>query len=90
MADLEAVGRLAFRQEGGNWAAYYALPHDMAGAVPLGSIRMAAVIANPERKQAFIDLMRDVVADILEIQIGSRPIWTAPTAAPEHERSGEA
>lgn len=82
------VGRLAMRQEGDNWNAYYAMPGTMEGAIFLGSIRMGAVVSNPERKTAFIHMMRDIVADIIETHTGFRPTWGGPQTAPEHERSG--
>jgi hypothetical protein len=84
------VGRLALRVEGDNWNAYYALPDTMEDAIFLGSIRIGALIDNEPRKQAFMDLMRDVVADGLEEAIGRRPSWTAPKDAPGDERSGSA
>lgn len=90
MSELQQVGRLALRHQGENWNAYYALEGTMEGAVFLGSIRMGAVTTSPKRKQGFIDLMRDVVADILEEKLGVRPEWRDPERAPEHERSGRA
>lgn len=82
------IGRLAMRQEGENWNAYYALPGTMKDPIFLGSIRMGAVTTNPTRKQAFMDMMRDIVSDIIEEETGVRPTWGGPTLAPEHERSG--
>jgi len=86
------IGRLAFRQEGEWWNAYYALTDTMEGAIPLGSIRLTAVTRasprNAYNKQAFIDLMRNLVADIIEEKSGTRPTWGEPHRAPEHERAG--
>lgn len=87
---MQQVGRLAMRHEGDNWVAYYALPDSMAETVLLGSIRMGAIVNNPERKQAFMDMMRDIVSDIIEDKTGVRPTWGGPIKAPEHERAGEA
>jgi hypothetical protein len=84
------VGRLAMRQEGGNWNAYLAPPDTMEKPLFLGSIRMGAIMRNPERKAAFMDMMRDVVSDIIEEQTGIRPSWGGPCSAPEHERAGTA
>lgn len=85
------IGRLALRQEGGNWVAYYApYTNTMEHAIVLGSIAMTAVIERPQRKAQFIDLMRDCVGDIVESVTGTRPVWGGPEAAPEHERSGHA
>ena len=90
MTGMEKIGRLAMRQEGGNWTAYYALPDSMEKSIFLGSIRMTAVAGNQERKQAFMQIMREIVSDIIETETGMRPTWGGPTAAPEHERAGEA
>lgn len=87
MSDKQ-IGRLAMRQEGQNWNAYYALPSTMDDAVFLGSIRLKAVTGNDERKAAFIEMMRGVVSDIIEQETGVRPGWAQPYAAPEHERAG--
>ncbi len=84
------IGRLAMRVEGNNWTAYYAAPDSMDGALLLGSISMAAVTNNTERKQAFMNMMRDIVSDHIEKEIGTRPEWGGPESAPEHERTGSA
>lgn len=84
------IGRLALRVEGDNWVAYYALLDSMVDAIPLGSIRMAAIRDNPARKEAFFGLMREVVADLFEETQGERPTWGKPKPAPEHERGGNA
>ena len=44
-------------------------------AVRLGSIRMAAIVDNPERHQAFMDTMRDIVSDTLKEIVRVRPAW---------------
>ena len=72
MSDQIQIGRLAMRQEGGNWVAYYAVKETMKDAVFIGSIRMAAIMRNRERKSAFMDMMRDIVADIIEESAGGR------------------
>jgi hypothetical protein len=85
---LAQIGHLAMRHEGENWNAYYALPDSMKDPIFLGSIRMGAVVGNPERKQAFMHMMRDIVSDVIEEKTGIRPTWGGPERAPEHERSG--
>lgn len=90
MRKQQQIGRLAMRQEGGNWNAYYALPDTMEAPIFIGSIRMAVVIGKPEKKAAFMDIMRDVISDIIEEQTGVRPVWGGATSAPEHERAGNA
>ena len=89
MDELQQIGRLALRHEGNFWNAYYALVGSMDGALLLGSIAMAAVTNNPDRKEAFMDMMRGVVSDLLEQNVGVRPDWPdEPQTAPEHERAG--
>lgn len=81
------VGRLAFREEGDLWVAYYAKPDTMDGALYLGSVRMAIITREPKRKEQFIGLMREAVADVLEDRTGVRPKWPEGIQpAPEHER----
>lgn len=90
MAEQE-LGRLAVRVEGEDWVAYYATRQDsMEDSVHLASIRMVTVVDNPDRKEAFLSLMKDIVSDIIEEAIGRRPSWKDPQPAPEHERSGNA
>jgi hypothetical protein len=83
------IGRLAMRQEGTNWVAYYAEPDTMMNAIFLGSIAMRFV-RDEKRKDAFMSMMKEAVTDILEEIVGERPSWPdPPTPAPEHERSKE-
>lgn len=92
-ADLmtnELMGRLAMRQEGNKWTAYYAMPGTMKDAVYLGQIAMRFVQTD-ERRDAFMALMKEAVGDVLQEITGMRPIWPdAPKPAPESERSGSA
>lgn len=83
------IGRLAMREEGENWNAYYAMPGTMEGAIFLGSIKLAFV-QQPDRKNAFMALMREAVGDLIEEQVGVRPIWGGEKPAPESERGGSA
>lgn len=84
------IGRLALRQEGDNWNAYYALEETMEEAQFLGSIHMSLIVSSEQRKAEFIALMRECIADMVEESTGLRPNWGGPTTAPEHERSGNA
>jgi hypothetical protein len=87
----QKVGRLALREEGENWNAYYAMPDTMDGALPLGSIKIGFAKRSDTTKRAFIDLMRECVADVIEDATGVRPTWPEGIQpAPEHERSGNA
>lgn len=88
--DKVQIGRLALRVEGDWWVAYYALTDTMKDALVLGTIKMAFITSNEEIKRAFMRLMQEAVADIIEETTGHRPSWNDPTGAPEHERSGSA
>jgi hypothetical protein len=79
------IGRLAMREEGDEWRAYYALPDSMRDAIFLGSIKMRFV-ANEQRKQAFMSLMREAIGDLIEEEVGVRPVWGGPKAAPFWEK----
>ena len=85
---MQQIGRLAMRQEGEYWKAYYAMPGSMKRKIFLGSIRMTAIVQNENRKQAFMDMMRSIVSDIIKDMMGARPTWRGPETAPEHERAG--
>lgn len=87
MANPRKIGRLAFRHEGDHWRAYYAEQGTMDEAVFLGSIPMVAA-EKPERKEAFITLMREIVGDLIEAEMGREVSWGDPYVAPEHERAG--
>lgn len=88
---LSQVGRVAFRVEGPNWNAYWALPDTMKGAVFIASTRFAAVEGKPERKSQFMAFVRAVISDLFVEHWGKRPEWPDPEGrpAPEHERTKE-
>lgn len=86
--NLVKVGRIAFREEGTMWNSYYAQPDTMEGAAHLGSIAMVSIRGNPTRKEDFIQLMRSVAGDILEVVIGAEPVWGGLEDAPEDEKAG--
>jgi hypothetical protein len=85
--DEVKAGRIAFREEGSHWNAYYAMPDTMKDAIWIGSIAIGCVTNKPHRKREFMTLMRNVVADLMEETGGPRPIWRDPETAPEHERT---
>lgn len=81
------VGRLAFREEGTMWNAYWAMPDTMVNAIWLGSIAMKGIVNNTRRKEAFMDLMQDLATEVLEDITGEKvEAWKRRTA-PEHERT---
>jgi len=88
---LSQIGRVAFRVEGNNWNAYWALPDSMKGAVFIASTRMRTVEGRPERKAQFMAFIRAAIGDLFEEQYGKRPEWPEPEghSAPEHERTRE-
>lgn len=83
--NLMPAGRLAFREEAGMWNCYYAKPGTMDGALLLNSIRMA-LISDRDVREACVDMMKLAASNIF----GAGTHWCAPTAAPEHERTGRA
>jgi hypothetical protein len=86
---LQKMGRIALREEGTMWNAYYALPDTIEGALFIGSIAMS-LVQREDRKQAFISLIRECVADIIEEKFGQRPTFPdGVIPAPEHERTRE-
>jgi len=83
----QAIGRLALRDEGEFWNAYYAETDTMDGALLLGSLHMRAAQI-PARKAQFMELMKEVVGDIIQDAVGARPEWPMKARrAPAHERA---
>lgn len=85
---MKEMGRMAFREEGRNWNAYYATPGTMKDAIFIGSINLRFV-EDASRRQIFMSLMQEAVGDLIEEITGARPTWPkGPQPAPESERSG--
>ncbi len=88
MTETIEAGRLALRVKGDSWNAYWAQPSTMEGALLLASISIK-LVQNEDRKNAFITLMRECVADMLEEVTGHRPSYpNGIQDAPETEQSG--
>jgi hypothetical protein len=52
---------------------------------------MRFVVDNRERKDAFMEMMKDAVGDLIQETTGVRPSWPkGPQSAPESERGGHA
>lgn len=86
--EADPSGRLALREDGDFWKAYYAKSDTMDGAILLGMIRLAFVLDNPTRKREFMLLMQAATTDMLrEFTGGVRIAWPEPPQpAPRHER----
>ena len=84
------LGRLALRQEGEFWNAYWAPQSTMAGAILLGAIRLSLVPPGSETHRGFRALMQSAFDAIVEEKTGQTPTWSEPQIAPEAERSGSA
>lgn len=83
------LGRLAFREEGEFWNAYWARRQDsMEDAILLGSIRMN--LAKGGAREGFLTLMQAAFDVIAADVTGQTPTWGKLKAAPENERSGNA
>jgi hypothetical protein len=90
VASLQQVGRIAMRQQGDWWIAYFAEQGSMQGAVELARVGMGFV-QDKTRRDQFLKFVRDIYADAIEEKLGVRPQFPdAPQPAPEHERSGNA
>jgi hypothetical protein len=81
------IGRLAFREEGEFWNAYWAPYMDsMSGAVLLASIRFSAMRDNPAIKDSFMALAKTAFATVIKDITGRTPTWAEAQPAPENER----
>ena len=65
MDQYKRMGRLAFREKGKFWVAYFALDKTMNGALELGRIRMA-LVGRQDRKNQVMDTMREVFGDLCQ------------------------
>jgi hypothetical protein len=79
------TGRLSFRVEGGEWACYWVPDQDIVGGVRFAQIRMS-LVQNKDRKEAFMQLMRDCFSDFCRHHFGSEPTWGEPVAAPKTQK----
>lgn len=77
--------RIALRQEGDMWNAYLA-PEGVDNWLLLGSIRLSVVMKNRRAKDAFMKLMEDLVADVIEEVVGMRPDMVVRDAPPEERQ----
>jgi hypothetical protein len=81
------TGRLALREDGDFWKAYYAMPGTMDGAILLGMVRLRFARDNPTIKRDFMLLMQKAVTDTLREVTGAELVWPEPPQpAAEHER----
>ena len=78
--------RIAFREEGKFWNAYLALPNTLQGAKLIGSIMIGAVAQSPEVKQAFMDVMKQVLANAAKDISGETIDEWIEKQAPENEQ----
>lgn len=88
MDNQEKIGRIAFREEGSLWNAYWADANNMQDPIFLGSIRMALVERDQAYRDAFINLMRATVSEVTKDILDTDVQWHEPIPAPEHERGG--
>lgn len=89
MSDRQQIGRLAMRREGNWWVAYYAEPDTMEEAFRLGQVHMS-VVQDEGRKQAFMDIFKSFIAEVLTSDAGEIITGWKVGRAPESERSGSA
>jgi hypothetical protein len=79
---MQRAGRIAFRVEGRQWVAYWALPDTMDDAIWLGAIHMA-LVKDEDRKRTFMALIESAVVEVFPELVEMRE-----ERAPEHERAG--
>jgi len=83
------IGRLALREEGDFWNAYWCPnTNNMDKSVLLGSIRLNVIKGS--LREDFIELMKSSFEILAKDVIGQTPTWSKPKPAPEDERSGNA
>lgn len=72
MTDLKqhAVGRLAMRQEGKIWQAYWADQDTVQGAIPIANI-LISLVSTEESKQAFIECLTRCLQPKIEDSVGA-------------------
>lgn len=82
-------GKLSFRIEDNFYQSYYVID-DMQ--IHIGSVNMDFLHRHPETKETFISFAKTCVELLLSDSINEvkSVSWDAPTAAPEHEKSGRA
>lgn len=80
------IGRLAMREEGEFWNAYFADTESMEDALLLGSIRMTCVRGHPHRKDQFMAMMRGIIDQGVKELYDQDLKWNEPTPGPENER----
>lgn len=84
------IGRLAFREEGQFWNAYWAREQtSMKDAILLGSIRLH-LACHEEVKKSFMKAMKAALGAACKDATGQTPTWSTPRVAPDNERSGSA
>ena len=87
---ITPVGRIALREEGVFWNAYYARPVTMIGAIFLGSISLSLVGRSPLLKREFMDLMRNAASDHVKFHNGDELVWGPPEEGVDQEGYGRA
>ncbi len=90
MSEKGLAIRLCMRVEGDFWVAYVAPPNTMDGAFCAGSISIVYIAHNAERREAFLDMMRDALSETIPEMRGKTLYWNDPVSAPEHEKAGRA
>lgn len=82
--------RIAIRAEGEFINAYLAPPDSMVNAVHMGSIRRSFCDASRPLFKQFQELMQAAITVAVQESLGATPEGFVTTAAPEHEKAGNA
>ena len=76
------------RAEGDWWVAYLARPNTMEGAIEIARIQLG-VVYKPDRRDAFLTMMSDVIADAIEANYGERPDMIEQPASESASKAGD-
>lgn len=80
----DPIGRLALREEGDYWVAYWAPPDTMEDASVLGSLHLM-LAREPKLQTAFMELMKAALAHVVWETAGEQISWpNPPQFVPEH------
>jgi hypothetical protein len=71
-------GRLAFREQGQWWIAYWARLDTMDGATELARVRMVAIMQDPILRQQFINFCKATFDVVVREALGTTPLWPKP------------
>jgi len=75
---MQNVGRIAMRDMGDWWVAFYVLPTPEGTEewTEMGRIKLYLAADSEERKQLFINVFKHYVAEVIQHIAGKEPTWS--------------